>query len=365
MPYPDSPLIAVVCALAIAAMTAILWVFAPNIGSSTPASSTATTQFPPAPKIEGIAHWLNSEPVSFSDLRGQVVLLDFWTYTCVNCFRTVPQLRAWHDQYADDGLTIVGIHTPEFEFEKEPANVLLAAESQGIVWPIALDNDYVTWDNYENAFWPTKYLIDTNGRLRYHRVGEGNYASFEKQIRALLIEAGGDLSDDSPTSGNEHATDARYEASPDREITRELYAGYDRGHFEREYYGAGFVGQPEYYALPGQVLDLDEPEYLEPGFLYFKGRWRNDSQHAIHDGNTTDFEDYVTLVYSARAVNAVLSSESGEPLKARIWLDGEYLTEENRGADVTIGPDGESYVWVDQVRMYQLVKTPITCSARG
>ena len=350
-----------VCGVLLTLLVVTFLIAGPEIGSPTPKTSitpTAGKQFPPSPKIEGIEHWINSEPLSVTDLHGQVVLLDFWTYTCVNCIRTFPQLRAWDERYSDVGLVIVGIHTPEFEFEKDPANVLSAAQSHGIAWPVALDNAYVTWDNFENIFWPTKYLIDARGKVRYHRVGEGNYASFEEQIRALIIESGQDLSDDPPTSINEHVNDSNYERSPDKGITRELYTGYDRGDFEREYYGVGFVGQHEYYEQPGQVLDLEEPDSLAPDQLYFQGAWRNEAQGAIHARMTTDFDDYVTLVYSAKSVNAVLSAEGGEAFKVRVSLEGEYLTEKNRGADVTIGPDGESYLSVDESRMYQVVKSP-------
>ena len=241
---------------------------------------------------------------------------------------------------------------------REFDNVLAAAQSQGVTWPVALDNDYVTWDNYLNAFWPTKYLIDAQGRLRYHRVGEGGYASFEERIRALLTEASRDLSDDPPTALRDHEPDARYAAAPDRAITRELYAGYERGKFEREYYGQGYVGQSEYYSEPDLELTLEAPEYLEPDQLYFQGVWRNGKQEAVHAAETTDFEDYVALVYSARTVNAVLSAGDGDPIKVKVLLDGEFLTEENRGADVTIDANGESYLWVNQSRMYQVVENP-------
>ena len=355
------PLAALICGFLVCLLVALIWVAGPRLGgqaSDEDFSGVAQRTFPPAPEIGGIEHWVNSESFSVADLRGKVVLLDFWTYTCVNCIRTLPQLRAWHDRYADDGLAIVGIHTPEFEFEKDPANVMLAAETHGVTWSIALDNNYVTWDNYGNAFWPTKYLIDARGRLRYDRVGEGNYASIEEQIRALLVEAGYDLSDDPPTTGYEHDNDARYDASPDRVITRELYTGYDRGDFQREYYGVGYVGQHQYYLQPGQNLELQAPDYLEPDMLYFQGLWRNDAQRAVHARMTEGFEDYVALVYSAKSVSVVLSPGEREAFKVRVWQDGEFLTDENRGSDVMLGADGESYLWVDEARMYHVLENP-------
>lgn len=350
----------ILCGLAILALSFMVLALSSRLGSEPrPVEELgAGNRFPEAPRFEGISHWLNSEPITLSELRGNVVLVDFWTYTCVNCLRTVPQLREWHDLYSDDGLRIIGLHTPEFEFEKDPANVLTAARSLDVTWPVGLDNDYVTWDNFENVFWPTKYLIDHRGRLRYHLIGEGNYETFEGEMRSLLVEARSDLSDDPPTPAMDHLPDARFEEAPDKHITQELYTGYDRGHFQREYHGIGFVGQPEYYAAPGRTLELEAPEYLEPDQLYFQGTWRNEGQRALHLGDEANFEDYVALVYSARTVNAVMSPEGAEAVRVLVKLDDQFLVEENRGADVAIGPDGESYLLVDEARMYRVVEKP-------
>ncbi len=348
------------CGLVLLLLSGAVLFFATSLGSEPPTVEELRTgnSFQPAPEIEGISHWLNSEPTALSELRGNVVLVDFWTYTCVNCLRTIPQLRAWHDQYSDSGLRIIGIHTPEFEFEKDASNVLAAAEAQGVTWPVALDNDYVTWDNFENLFWPTKYLIDHRGRLRYYRIGEGNYETFEEEMRSLLLESGSDLTDTPPTLAMEHLPDARYEAAPDKNITPELYTGYDRGDFQREYYGVGFVGQDDYYQAPNQTLELDIPEFLEPDQIYFQGTWRNEAQRALHARESTGFEDHIALVYSARTVNVVMSSDNVEPVKVRVQVDGEFLTEGNRGEDVIIGADGESYIMVDADRMYRAVEMP-------
>ena len=350
-------------AAALSLIIAAVWLAGGTTGSSVPPSSSPTTPQvpaggPAAAEIAGIAGWINSEPLTLTDLRGQVVLLDFWTYTCVNCIRTFPQLKLWHAQYADDGLVILGIHTPEFEFEKGQANVLKATQDYGITWPVALDNDYVTWDNYLNAFWPAKYLIDAQGQVRYHRIGEGGYAATEEKLRQLLAEAGADLSDDPVTAVGEHIEDTEFRNAPDAEITRELYAGYERGAFELELYGQGYVGQLEYYRPAGETIQLAAPDYLQPNLLYFQGQWHSEPQGATHARTTANFEDYVALVYSARTVNAVLTNEAGEPYKVRVTMDGEYLTEENRGADVVIGADGESYLWVKESRLYRVVEHP-------
>ncbi len=126
---------------------------------------------PQAAEVEGIAAWINSDPLTIEELEGKVVLVDFWTYTCINCIRTFPYLKLWHSRYADDGLVILGIHTPEFEFEKDYENVVQATRDNGIIWPVAQDNDYVTWKNYGNRFWPAKYLIDQDGVVRYTHFG--------------------------------------------------------------------------------------------------------------------------------------------------------------------------------------------------
>ena len=266
-----------VCFGLLALLLACAWLFGSSIGYTLPypaadGASSQQLKYPQAPEIEGIAQWLGSEPLSIRDLRGQVVLLDFWTYSCVNCVRTFPQLGEWHDKYRDDGLVILGIHTPEFDFEKDTSNVREAAQDLGVTWPIALDNDYVTWDNYENAFWPAKYLIDIRGRLRYHRVGEGGYASFEERIRELLLERNGGLVDTPSGSAWEHLLDGAYEDSPDRAITRELYAGYDRGDFEREYYGRGYVAQQRILRGARSPADAGGSRIPGAGLYVFPGR---------------------------------------------------------------------------------------------
>ena len=148
-----------------------------------------------APEFLQIDSWINSEPLTMEELRGRVVLIDFWTYTCVNCIRTFPYLRDWHAKYADRGLTIVGVHAPEFAFERVRENVVESAMEHGLTYPIAQDNDFKTWRAYFNRFWPAKYLIDQDGVVRYSHFGEGDYDVTEREIRRLLEETGADVSD--------------------------------------------------------------------------------------------------------------------------------------------------------------------------
>jgi thiol-disulfide isomerase/thioredoxin len=139
-----------------------------------------------APEIRDIAHWINSEPLTIESLRGKVILVDFWTYSCINCIRTQPYLNAWHEKYEKDGLVIIGIHAPEFAFEKVESNVREASKKAGIKYPVALDNDFATWNAYGNRYWPAKYLIDQNGIIVYKHFGEGNYTETELKIQELL-----------------------------------------------------------------------------------------------------------------------------------------------------------------------------------
>ncbi len=142
-----------------------------------------------APEFNGIDRWLNSPPLSMQSLRGKVVLLDFWTYTCINCIRTLPYVKSWHEKYKDKGLVVVGVHTPEYPFERSTANVEAAIKRFGIPYPVAQDNRYATWQAYANQYWPAVYLIDRQGRIAYTHFGEGAYAQTEARIRALLEQA--------------------------------------------------------------------------------------------------------------------------------------------------------------------------------
>ncbi|MCI0877371.1 MAG: redoxin domain-containing protein [Chloroflexi bacterium] len=311
-----------------------------------------------AAEIAGIVAWINSEPLTIKELAGKVVLVDFWTYTCINCIRTFPFLKLWHSRYEDDGLVILGVHAPEFDFERDLDNVVQATQDNSIAWPVALDNNYVTWRNYSNRFWPAKYLIDKDGIVRYTHFGEGQYAETERKIRELLEETGVDLSGDGLGMPQDQVIDPGYRSTRNAEITRELYAGYTRGRSDVLYGRGGYVVQPEYYTSPDRVAEFKAPDKLIPHVIYFNGSWLPGPERARHAKESKNYEEYLTIVYSARSVNAVLTSETGKPYKVRITVDGEFLTEENKGADVTIGPGGESFVLVDKPRLFNIVENP-------
>jgi thiol-disulfide isomerase/thioredoxin len=154
--------------------------------------SSGLPDYGPAPEFAGISHWLNSKPLTMASLRGRVVLIDFWTYTCINCIRTLPRVTAWDRTYRKDGLTVIGVHSPEFSFEKETPNVEAAIKQDNIAYPVAQDNDLGTWNAWQNQYWPAEYLVDAQGHVRYASFGEGDYDKTEAAIRGLLTEAGAD-----------------------------------------------------------------------------------------------------------------------------------------------------------------------------
>ncbi len=248
---------------------------------------------PPAPEFVGLGEWLNTAggmPLTLAGLRGKVVLVDFWTYSCVNCLRTLPHLRAWHRAYRDDGLVIVGVHTPEFAFEREPANVRAAVRKLGVEYPVALDNDFATWDAYLNEYWPAKYLIDRSGRVRYTHAGEGEYERTEALIRRYLGDAG---------AGADEVADA----TPRHPTTPESYLGY--GRIDR------FVGRP---LARDSAAFYSFPERLAADELAFAGSWRVEEERAVAGSFAR-----LRLQFTASEVHLVLGGRG----EVRVLVDGE------------------------------------------
>ncbi len=286
----------------------------------------------------GSTRWLNSEPLTPQGLRGRVVLVDFWTYTCVNWLRTLPYVRAWAAQYADAGLTVVGVHTPEFGFEHDLDNVVAQSRRLAVRYPVAVDNDYAVWRAFSNQFWPALYIADAHGRLRYHHFGEGEYAMAEMVIQQLLLEAGApDVDQDLvmvEPRGLEVAADWRTLGSP------ETYLGYGQG--------TGFASERS------ARFDLAHPyaaaRWLPLNQWDLSGIWTV-APHAVlldEPGGRIAFE------FRARDVNLVMGPASGGgPIPFRVLLDGE----DARGAAGTdVAADGHGSV-VDQ-RCYQLIRQP-------
>jgi thiol-disulfide isomerase/thioredoxin len=307
-----------------------------------------------APEFQAIASWINSRPLTMRQLSGKVVLIDFWTYTCVNCIRTFPYLKDWYAKYADKGLVIVGVHSPEFEFEKVTENVVRSSRDFGLVYPIAQDNDFATWRAYGNKFWPAKYLVDKNGVVRYTHFGEGAYEDTEAQIRGLLAEAGADLSGVVASGETERINDPRaFNRNPATRLTREIYGGFRRNAAPQGIY----VAHVEYYQAPEQSLFYTDPGDHLNQFVYLQGTWFNGFEELRHARETEGFEDYIALKFFATSVNVVIDPKGGEPFDVQVTIDGRPLLPEEAGADVIVS-EGRSFFRVDQARMYEVVALP-------
>jgi cytochrome c biogenesis protein CcdA/thiol-disulfide isomerase/thioredoxin len=240
----------------------------------------------PAPDFVGISHWLNTarqKPLSLDGLRGKVVLVDIWTYSCINCLRTLPHLKGWYRRYHGSGFEIVGVHSPEFAFERVTNNVREAVSSLGIEYPVALDNDFATWKAYDNQYWPAKYLIDREGHVRYFHFGEGEYARTEEHIRTLLAERGGRL----PAR-----TAQRADRTPHTLVTPELYLGYHRANR----YGGVEVPAPD------RESDYALPRSLPASSFAYGGRWRVEGERIVAAGRDAS----LLLRFRAGEVHLVL-----------------------------------------------------------
>lgn len=284
-----------------------------------------------APEFAGTQHWFNTpgdRPLSLKGLRGHVVLVDFWTYSCINCIRTLPYLEAWYRKYESKGLVIVGVHTPEFPFEHSAANVAQAIAQNGIGYPVAQDNDYRTWNAYHNEYWPAEYLVDAHGEIRLADFGEGEYRAKEKAIRALLAEAG--------ASGLGASTDVRAQAPSEGESTPESYIGAERA--ER------FVNGPIEEGLHDYGSSTAPPP---PEGLRYSGAWRVAAQSA-----TAVARARLQLSFDARRVFLVLGSPK-RPRRIRVLLDGRPIPASLAGADVH-----RSIATISFQRLYRLVELP-------
>jgi cytochrome c biogenesis protein CcdA/thiol-disulfide isomerase/thioredoxin len=286
-----------------------------------------------APEFIGNQEWFNTpggRPLSLRELRGQVVLVDFWTYTCINCIRTLPYLKAWDERYGKDGLRIVGVHTPEFPFERDAANVADAIDQNGLGYAVAQDNDYATWNAYGNEYWPAKYLIDAEGRVRYTHFGEGEYEETEKAIRELLAEAG--------HRPGKQKVEVEGEQASALVTTPESYLGAARA--DRFLNGLIVPGTHRYRAPKRFAFDS----------LAYEGTWR-----IGHDDATSVRRSRLHLVFGARRVFLVLGSRGGTPRTVRVMLDGKRITARLAGRDVRDG-----HATVRRQRLYRLVELPRT-----
>jgi thiol-disulfide isomerase/thioredoxin len=294
-----------------------------------------------APEIGRV--WLNSTPLSFRQLRGRVVLVDFWDYTCVNCIRTLPYVQAWHERYRELGLTVIGVHTPEFTFAQYESNVERGIREFGLTYPIVIDSDREIWKAFANRYWPTKYLLDKDGYLRWGHFGEGGYGECEQVIQELLREIDPsvvlpELMD--PVREEDQAGAVCYRPSG------ELYLGNRRGRIGNE---SGF--------REDEIADYAFDGLPEENFFYASGRWASTAEYfeAVETGPHT-----LQLKYEAAAVNLVMACPHAASAEVVVLLDGEPLARAQATRDTRFRPGAngateESYVVVDSARMYFLV----------
>ncbi|MFT4112761.1 thioredoxin family protein [Silvibacterium sp.] len=290
----------------------------------------------PLPGLSGATGWLNSKPLTAKDLKGKVVLIDFWDYSCINCIRAVPYVRAWADKYKDSGLVVIGVHTPEFDVEKLTPNVERAVKKFDITYPVAIDSDMRIWNAFSNQYWPAHYLIDAKGHVRYQHFGEGEYDETEKQIQELLKEA---HATSMPTGiasvhgeGAQAAADTRDVRSP------ETYLGYERA---------------ENFVSPGGLKHNVDRLYAEPKSLDRNdwgliGQWADQGQAAV----LRTASGKIVYRFHARDLHMVLApGADGKPVHFKVTIDGQ-APGENHGTDT----DAQGNGVVTEDRLYQLIR---------
>ena len=295
------------------------------------------------PGFDRATGWLNSAPLDVADLRGKVVLVDFWTYTCINWLRTLGYLRAWAEKYREQGLIVVGVHTPEFPFERDVVNVRQAAKDMRVEYPIALDPEYAVWDAFSNRYWPAAYFADAEGRIRHHQFGEGEYEECERIIQQLLREAGRDDVPGELVS----VPDGGVEAQADWATlgSGETYVGYQQGHnFESP--GGVTIDEPRAYSLP---------ETLKLNSWALSGQWTVESRASV----LNEAGGSIAFRFHARDVNLVLRSRTGDAVPFRVLVDGDPP-----GAAHGLDVDDEGYGTLIQPRLYQLIRHPGPISDR-
>jgi thiol-disulfide isomerase/thioredoxin len=290
------------------------------------------------PDFEGASGWLNSPPLTAEELRGKVVLVDFWTYTCINWLRTLAWVRAWWEKYESDGLVVIGVHTPEFLFERDPDNVREAVEAMRVRYPVALDPDYGVWNAFANSYWPAVYIADMDGRIRHHHYGEGGYAECERVVQRLLRAAGHDGFDDELVAVEPEGFEVQADWSHLK--TPETYLGYQQG--QRFASSSDLVlDDPREYVIP-EPLNLNE--------WALAGRWAVESRASV----SNEPGARLAFRFHARDVNLVLGPRPRDAsIPFRVTVDGEPPGAAH-GSDV----DEEGNGTLRQQRLYGLVREP-------
>ncbi|KII29158.1 cytochrome c biogenesis protein DipZ [Pseudomonas fluorescens] len=304
-----------------------------KMAAKAPGTLPVEGQLPP---LEGAVQWLNSAPLDAQALKGKVVLVDFWTYSCINCLRTLPYVKAWAEKYRDQGLVVIGVHAPEFAFERDVGNVTKAMKELGISYPVAIDNDYKIWRAFNNEYWPAHYFADAHGRIRYHHFGEGDYAESERVIQQLLREAGAKTVADglinADAKGVQQAPDMNQVLSP------ETYVGYQRAEH--------FV--PETSLVPDKVAAYNPPDKLALNDWSLSGQWSVGAERATAVAPASR----IVYRFHARDLHLVLGpAADGNPVRFKVMIDGQ-VPGDAHGVDVA--PDGTGHV--TEQRLYQLVR---------
>jgi thiol-disulfide isomerase/thioredoxin len=307
--------------------------------------SAAAAQLPvegELPALDGATDWLNSPPLEATELSGKVVLVDFWTYTCINWLRTLPYVRAWAGRYADHGLVVIGVHTPEFEFEHDAGNVRRAVVDMRVSYPVAIDNDYAVWSAFDNHYWPALYFVDAQGHIRHHQFGEGEYEQSEMIIQQLLSEAGFDGAGREPVSVEAGGVEAPADWGDLR--SPENYVGYER---------------TENFASPGGLVADTPHNYAAPGplplnYWALSGNWTVGRQPATV--NTAGGR--ISCRFHARDLHLVMGPASrGTAVRFRVLIDGQKPGDDH-GTDV----DDQGHGTVSEQRLHQLIRQrgPVT-----
>src|SRR5580658_2514294 len=306
------------------------------LAASAPDTRLALADEGPFPELSGAVAWLNSPPLSAKSLKGKVVLIDFWTYSCINCLRALPYVEGWAAKYKDAGLVVIGVHTPEFAFEKERSNVEKAVKDLKVNYPVAIDSDYAIWKAFNNAYWPAHYFIDGKGRIRHHHFGEGEYDESERVMQELLKENGAK----SLADGTINVTANGAEAAPDLQDTRspETYIGYNR---------AEHFASAQLFAQDTRMAYTPQPR-LTLNQWALGGTWKVGPESAVLDSAPGK----IVFRFHARDLHLVLgATKNGKPIRFKVTLDGTSRGDDH-GSDTDAGGAGT----VQGHRLYQLIR---------
>ena len=294
-----------------------------------------------APNLVGISHYLNTSSEELEEkMKDKVILYDIWTYSCINCIRTLPFITSWDEKYSDNGLLIIGIHSPEFEFEKDPKNVKMAIEKYNVTYPVVMDNSMETWKAFENNYWPRKYIADHEGNLRYDHIGEGDYQKTEKIIQQLLNERAIAMNIEN-ISEEQLVVIEEFEHTLFR--TPELYFGYKFAQSRNQ------LGSDEGFQAE-KVVKYNEPNKVELNKFYPIGNWKNHKDSM----ELTESTGSIRISFNAKEVNIVTKNNA----QLEIFLDGIPLTEEHAGSDINFG----NKIDVSNAGMYNIISTQSSIS---